>query len=242
MKLTWLLGYVLAAGFLWGGLSKHNKLRSSTKQLFTVVGVFVLILIIAMTLDDLFKWWNRFPKELIGVAGIAIVIERSVRLARAPRLGGLRLLDLGRIPGQDMIINLFVGLGLAWFSVMDIVAIVQSHHWAFRTISFHILGLSISYAVLIQAFSKRRLVEQGVFFGTGLCPYVQIESFDWEHESATSSILVLHKRTSIPVFHFTTVSIKAELTGAVEEVLRQHAIPRIEEAPKPPPEGEKGMQ
>jgi hypothetical protein len=232
MALTWVMGYVLAAGLLWAGLSKHNKLRSSSKQLSTVVGAFVLFLMIAITLDDLFNWWSKFPKELVGGVGIFIVLERSVRLVRARSHGGALLLDLGRIPIQDMIINLFVGAGLAWIAVIDIVGIVQVPQWAFRDLSLQILGLSISYAVLIQALSTRRLTERGIFFGTGFSPWERIESFAWEKESATSSTLVLHKRTTIPVLHFTALSIKAELTGAVEEVLHQHSITRTEEGPK----------
>jgi hypothetical protein len=232
MALTWLVGYVLAAGLLWGGLSKHNKLRSSSKQLSTVVGAFLLLLMIAITLDDLFNWWSKFPKELIGGFGILIILERSLRVVRARSLGGALLLDLGRIPLQDMIINLFAGIGLAWLAVMDIVGIVKIPHWAFRDISLQILGLSISYAVLIQALSKRRLVEHGVFFGTGFSAWEEIVSFGWEKESATSSTLVLHKRTTVPVLHFTSLSVKAELTGTVEEVLHQHSINRSEEGPK----------
>jgi len=233
MALTWLLGYVLAAGLLWGGLSKHNKLRTSSKQLATVVGAFVLLLMIAITLDDLFGWWSKFPKELVGGIGILIIIERSVRLIRAQSRGGVLLLDLGRIPTQDMIINVFAGVGLAWIAVIDIVGFVQMPHWAFRDLSLQILGLSISYAVLIQALSKRRLMEHGIFFGTGFSPWEQIKSFTWEKESVTSSTLVLHKRTTMPVLHFTALSIKAELTAAAEEVLRQHSISRTEEGLKP---------
>jgi len=232
MALTWLVGYVLAAGLLWSGLSKRTKLRTSSKQLATVVGAFVLLLMIAITLDDLFNWWSKFPKELVGGIGILIILERSVRLVRAQRRGGALLLDLGRIPAQDMIINLFAGVGLAWIAVIDIVGIVQMPHWAFRDLSLQILGISISYAVLIQALSKRRLMEQGIFFGTGFSPWERIESFAWEKESATSSTLVLHKRASMPVLHFTSLSLKAELTGAVEEVLLQHSISRREEGPK----------
>jgi hypothetical protein len=231
MALTWLIGYVLAAGLLWGGLSKHNKLRSSSKQLSTVVGTFVLLLTVAITLDDLFNWWIKFPKELIGVVGILIILERSIRIVRGR--GGALLLDLGRIPVQDMIINLFVGVGLAWISVVDIVGIVQMPQWTFRSLSLQILGLSISYAVLIQALSKRRLMERGVFFGTGYSPWEQIESYGWEKETATSATLVLHKRTRIPVLHFTALSIKAELTGPVEGVLNQHSIARTAEGQNP---------
>jgi hypothetical protein len=235
MELTWLLGYVLAAGLLWGGLSKHNKLRSSSKQLAAVVGAFLLLLMIAITLDDLFNWWNRFPKELVGGLGILIVLERSIRLVRARTRGGALLLNLGRIPMQDMIINLFTGAGLAWIAVIDIVGIVQLPQWAFRDVSLQILALSFSYAVLIQALSKRGLMERGVFFGTGFSPWERIESFGWEKESVKSSTLVLHKRTLMPLLHFTSLSIKPELAGAVEEVLHQHSITRTVEGPKPLP-------
>jgi hypothetical protein len=233
MTLTLLLGYVLAAGLLWVGLSKHYKMRSSSKQLSAVAGAFLLLVMIAITLDDLFNWWSKFPKELMGAVGILIFLDRSVRLVRARTLGGAILLDLGRIPIQDMIINLFAGAGLAWIAVMDIVGIVQMPHWAFRDLSLQILGLSISYAVLIQALSKRKLMEHGVFFGTGFTPYEQIESFGWENESATSSTLVLHKRTTMPVLRFTALSVKTELTGGVEEVLHQHSITQSGEGPKP---------
>lgn len=232
MALTWIIGYVLAAGLLWGGLSKHTKLRSSSKQLSTVVGGFVLLLTIAITLDDLFHWWSNFPRELFGVVGILIVPERTVRLFQARSHGGALLLDLGRVPLRDMIINLFAGVGLTWVAGLDIVEIVQKPHWAFRDLSLQILGLSIAYAVLIQGLSKRGLTERGVSFGTGLCPWESIQSFGWEKESATSSILVLHKRTKIPVLHFTALSVKLELTGAVEKVLHEHSIARKEEVPK----------
>jgi hypothetical protein len=201
--------------------------------LATVVGAFVLLLMIAITLDDLFNWWSKFPKELIGGIGILIVIERSVRLVGAQSRGGALLLNLGRIPMQDMILNLFAGVGLAWIAVIDIVGIVQLPHWAYRDLSLQILGLSVSYAVLIQALSKRRLMERGIFFGTGFSPWERFESFAWEKESATSSTLILHKRTTIPALHFTALSIKVELTGDVEEVLRQHSIARTEESPTP---------
>ena len=233
MALTWLVGYVLAAGLLWGGLSKRTKLRASSKQLSTVVGCFVLLLMIALTLDELFDWWRKFPRELLGVIGILFVFERSVRLIYARGRGGATLLDLGRMPVQDLIINLFAGIGLTWIAVLDIAGIVKAPGWAFRDISLQILGLSVSYAVLLQAFSKRKLMEHGIFFGTGFTPWEQIERFGWEKESATSTTLVLHKRTTVPVLHFTTLSIKSELIGAVEDVLLKQSISRAEDGPKP---------
>jgi len=233
MTLTLIVGYVLAAVLLWLGLSKHTRLRSSSKQLSTVVGAFVLLLTIAITLNELFHWWSKFPKELLAGIGIIVFLERTVRLVRARTFGGALVLDLGRIPVQDMIINLFAGVGLAWLAVTDIIAIVQIPHWTIRDLSLQILGLSISYAVLIQALSKRSLKEQGVSLGTGFSPWGQIESYGWEKESVTSSTLVLHKRTSMPVLAFTALSIKAELIGAVEEKLHEHSINRVANGPRP---------
>jgi len=233
MALIWLVGYVLAAGLLWGGISKRTKLRSTSKQLSMVVGIFVLILMIALTLDELFDWWSKFPRELLGVLGLLIVLERSVRVVQTRNRGGALQLDLGRMPMQDMIVNLFAGVGLVWIATLDIVGIVQAPHWAFKDLSLQILGLSVSYAVLVQALCKRRLMERGVFFGTGFSPWEQLESFEWEKESATSTMLVLHKRKSMPVLHFTTLSVKSELIGAVEEILHQHSVARVGEQSKP---------
>jgi hypothetical protein len=133
------------------------------------------------------------------------------------------LLDLGHVPAQDLILNLFAGLALASLALMDIVQITRFPIWAFRDISLQILGLSIAYAVLLQGLSRRGLNERGVFFGTGLLPWGAIKSFHWEKESATRSMLVLHKQTSLPMFGIMTLSVKSESAASIEEVLRQHA-------------------
>ena len=233
MTLTWIAGYVLAAGLLWGGLSKQTRLRASSRQLSTVVGGFLFFLITALMLDEIFSWWNKFPREILGAIGLLIILERTVRLIRARSRGGTVLIDLGRMPIQDMMINLFAGIGLVWIAVMDIAGIVRSPHWAFRDISLQVLGLAVAYAVLIQAFGRRRLVDHGVFFGTGFCRWEAIRSYGWEKETATSTMLVLHKHTNVPVLHFTTLSVKSELVGSIEEIFSQHSIDREREAPKP---------
>lgn len=225
MAWTWIVGYILAGALLWSGLSKRKSdLRSSSKQLFVIVGILGLLVMIAWTLDDLFHWWQRFPKELIGVAGVLMIIERCVRIILARKRNGSMLLDLGRVPVYDMIINLFAGVALACITVMDLVVITQRLHWAFQDISLQIFGLSLSFAVLIQGVSKRALMGRGVFYGTGLSRWEHIESFNWERESTTVSTLVLHKRTTMPVFNLMTLSVKSELAQAVEEVLHQHNI------------------
>jgi hypothetical protein len=218
-------GYILTGVLLWSGLSKRNSgSGSSSKQLFTLVGFLGLLIMIAWTLDDLFHWWERFPKEIIGILGVLLIIERCVRIILARKKSGLMLLELGRVPVHDMIISLFAAVALAWIAVMDIVEITRWLDWTFRDISLQIFGLSLSLAVLIQGVSKRGLMHCGVFYGTGLIRWEHLESFNWERESTKVSTLVLHKRTAMPVFNLMTLSVKSELAQAVEEVLRQHNI------------------
>jgi hypothetical protein len=225
MAWTWIAGYILAGALLWIGLSKRKSdSRASSKQLFVVVGILGLLVMIAWTLDDLFHWWDRFPKEVIGIAGVLMISERCIRITFVRKRKGSTLLDLGRVPVHDMIISLFAGVALAWIAVKDLVEITQRFHWTFQDISLQIFGLSLSFAVLIQGVSKRGLMDRGVFYGTGLSRWEHIESFNWERESTTVSTLVLHKRTTMPVFNLMTLSVKSELAPAVEEVLHQHNI------------------
>jgi len=225
MAWTWIAGYVLAGALLWVGLSKRKSdSKASSKQLFIVVGMFGLLAMIAWTLDDLFHWWQKFPKAFIGVAGVLLIIERCVRIILARKGRGSMLLDLGRVPVHDMIISLFAAVALAWIAVMDLVEITRLPRWTFQDISLQIFGLSLSFAVLIQGVSKRGLMDRGVFYGTGLSRWERFESFSWERESTTMSTLVLHKRTTMPVFNLMTLSVKSELAEAVEEVLHQHNI------------------
>ena len=225
MEWTWIVGYILAGALLWSGLSKRkNDSRSSSKQLFVVVGILGLLVMTAWKLDDLFHWWEKFPKEFIGLVGVLLIIERCVRITLARKRRGSALLDLGRVPVHDMIISLFAAVALGWIAVTDLVEITKRLHWTFQDSSLQIFGLSLSFAVLIQGVSKRGLMDRGVFYGTGLTRWEHIESFNWERESKTVSTLVLHKRTTMPVFNLMTLSVKSELVPAVEEVLHQHNI------------------
>lgn len=225
MAWTWIAGYILAGALLWVGLSKRKSdSRASSKQLFIVVGILGLLAMIAWTLDDLFHWWEKFPKAFIGVAGVLFIIERCVRIVLARKKRGSMLLDLGRVPVHDMIISLFAAVALAWIAVKDLVEITQMLRWTFQDISLQIFGLSLSLAVIIQGVSRRGLMDHGIFYGTGLSRWERFESFNWERESTTMSTLVLHKRTTMPVFNLMTLSVKSELAEAVEEVLHQHKI------------------
>lgn len=233
MAWAWIVGYILAGALLWSGLSKRmSDLRSSSKQLFVVAGFLGLLMMVAWTLEGLFHWWERFPKEFIGAAGVLMIIERCVRITLGRKRSGLVLLDLGRLPVHDMIISLFAGVALAWITAMDLVGITQGLHWTFQDIALQIFGLSLSLVVLIQGVSKRGLMDRGIFYGTGLSRWEHIESFNWERESTTVSTLVLHKRTTMPVFNLLTLSVKSELVQAVEEVLHQHNITEYGGVPK----------
>lgn len=234
MTWTLILGIIIGGLLMLGGLSSRvSGLRASTKQLIAVVGFLVVILAIVIMLDNLLHWWNKFPTELIGIVGILIVVERTFRVVRSRRQGGAMVVDLGRVPVQDMIINLFLGAALAWYAVMDIVTISHLPHWTFQYISIPILGLSLSYALVVQGLVKRKITEHGVSYGTGFSRWEQFESYDWERESANSSTLLLRKR-SRSIFRLLILSIKAEHIQAVEEVLEQHGIMRVGGAPRRP--------
>jgi hypothetical protein len=233
MSWIWVFGYLLSALSIWIGFSaRFGGMKSSTKHLFAVIGFFVLLLMIGLTLDALFHWWSKFPKAVLGILGILIVLERIARITIARKRGGVLLLDLGRIPVPDMIINVFAGLGLAWFALSDLLQIVHGGVWTFHDISLQILGISISIAVMIQGVGKRSILARGVFHGTGLSAWEQIVSYSWERESTTSSILVLYKRPKVPLFKLVTLSVRVEQTPEVDEILHQHNISSIGQAPK----------
>jgi hypothetical protein len=227
MPWSWIFGYLLAVILIWIGLAGWGRgMKPTTQQLFLVVGSSLMVVMIVFTLGEAFNWWDKFPRSLIGAAGILIVLDRCVRITIGRKRGGPMLLDLGRVRGPDMMINLFTGAALTWFAVTDIVEIVPKIHWTFQDISFQIFGLSLAFAVVIQGVSKRRLVERGVFHGTGLSTWEKFEGFTWEKESTTSSTLVLHKRAKNPFFRLLTLTVRSEQLQDVEEVLLQHDIPR----------------
>jgi hypothetical protein len=227
MAWTWITGIVIGGILMFGGLSSRvSGLRASTKQLIAVMGFFAMVLASAILLDNLLHWWSRVPREIIGIIGILIVIERTFRVIRSPRQGGAMVLDLGRVPVQDVIINLFLAAGLAWFAVSDIVTISHLPRWTFQYISFQILGLSLSYAVAVQGLVKRKIMEHGLCYGTGFSRWEKFDSYDWERESVHSSTLLLHKRSG-RVFTLLIVSIKAEHVQEVEAVLEQRGIARV---------------
>ncbi len=236
--MTWILGILIGSILVFGGLSNRvTGLRASTKQLIAIMGFLVVVLAIAIMLDNMLHWWNRIPLELFGIVGVLIAGERTFRVVRSGRHNGAVVLDLGRVPVQDMIINLFLGAALAWFAVTDILAISHLSRWNLRYISIQILGLSLAYALFVQGLVKRKIMEQGLNYGTGFARWEQFERYDWERESVSSSTLLLHKRSSKLIFRLLILSIKAEHVQGVEEAIEHHNIMRIGGAPRRPVEG-----
>lgn len=68
---------------------------------------------IALSLDKAFGGWERFPKGIIGIVGVLIVLDRFVRIALLPGRDGKTILDLERIGGAAIIVN-FGTSSLAW--------------------------------------------------------------------------------------------------------------------------------
>lgn len=232
MAISWILGYIFAAILIWIGLSKHvGTMRPSFRQILAAAGFLLLILMIAFTTDKVFDWWVKFPKSAVGVLGILIVLDRFVRIAVLPGRGGNLLLDLGRIGGVEVIVNIVVALALAWYTLKDTSDIIQTPGWKFGDISYQMFGLAIALGVLIQGVSKRKLLENGVFLGTSFLAWGKIEHYSWEKDSGAAAVLVLHKRTGVPFFTTSVISVRIEHTKQIEEILQQHNISLKAEGP-----------
>jgi hypothetical protein len=234
MELTWIPGFILAVVLIWIGLSKRvGTMRPSTRQVIAGAGFLLLLVMIAFSLDKAFGWWAKFPKMTVGILGVLIVLDRFVRIALLPGRGGSIVLDLGRIGGAEVIVNIVVALALAWYVMKDIGDVIQAPGWKLENISYQIFGLSIALAVLVQGVSKRRLLEGGVFLGTSFLAWSKIENFGWEKESGIAATLVLYKRRAIPFFVSANISVKLEHMKQIEDILEQHNITRKSEVPKP---------
>jgi hypothetical protein len=233
MEFAWVLGFVVAAALIWVGLTKRvGTLKPSSRQIVAAAGFLLLLAMIALLLDKAFGWWEKFPKAIVGMLGVLIVVDRFIRIALLPSRGGTTILDLGRIGGAEVIVNIVVALALAWYVMKDIADVIQAPGWKLENISYQIFGLSIALAVLIQGVSKRRLLEGGVFLGTSFLAWSKIESFGWEKASGTATTLVLNKRTAIPFFTSTNISVRLEHMKQIEDIFGQHNIARQSEEPK----------
>jgi hypothetical protein len=227
MEFAWVLGFVFAGVLIWIGLSKSvGTMRPSYRQVIAAAGFLLLLVMIAFSLDKAFGWWEKFPKIIVGILGVLIVFDRFLRIAVFPSRGGNTVLDLGRIGGAEVIVNIIVALALAWYVMKDIADVIQAPGWKLENISYQIFGLSIALSVLIQGVSKRRLLEGGVFLGTNFLAWSKIESFGWEKASGSATTLVLNKRTTIPFFTSANISVRLEHMKQIEDILGQHNITR----------------
>ncbi len=234
MVLAWILGFVFAGVLIWLGLSKRvGTMRPSSRQVVAAAGFLVFLVMVAFSLDRAFDWWAKFPKVIVGILGVLVVLDRFVRIALLPSRGGNTVLDLGRIGSAEVILNIVVALALAWYVMKGIGDVIQKPGWKLENISYQIFGLSIALAVLIQGVSKRRLLEGGVFLGTSFLSWGKVENFGWEKESSTAATLVLYKRTKIPFFTSVNISVRLEHMKQIEEILEQHNVTRRSEAPMP---------
>jgi hypothetical protein len=230
---AWILGFVFAGIMIWIGLSKSvGNLRPSSRQVVAAAGFLLLLVMIIFSLDKAFGLWAKFPRIVVGILGVLIVLDRFVRIAVLPGRGGNMIVDLGRIGGAEVIVNIVVALALAWYVLKDIGDIVQMPGWKLENISYQVFGLSIALAVLVQGVSKRRVLQGGIFLGTSFLAWSKIERFDWEKESGTAATLVLFKRTPIPFFTSTSVSVRLDQMKQLEDIMEQHNITRKAEAPK----------
>jgi hypothetical protein len=233
MVIIFVLGFLFAGALIWIGLSRGvGTIRPSSKQVIAAAGFLLLLVMVALSLDKAFGWWEKFPKVIVGVMGILIMIDRFVRIAFFPSRGGNIVLDLGRIGGAEVIVNIVVALALAWYVMKNISDTIQVPGWKLENISYQIFGLSIALAVLVQGVIKRKLLEGGVFLGTSFLAWGKIESFNWEKESGTAAVLVLYKRTAIPFFNSSNISVRVEHMKQIEDILEQHNIGRKSESPK----------
>ena len=233
MEFVWILGFIFAAALIWIGLTKTvGTMKPSSRQVVAAAGFLLLLAMIALSLDKAFGWWDKFPKLIVGIMGVLIVADRFIRIAVLPGRGGNTVLDLGRIGGGEIIVNIVVALALAWYVMKDIGDIIQAPGWKLENISYQVFGLSIALAVLIQGVSKRRLLEGGVFLGTSFLAWSKIESFGWEKATGTATTLILNKRTKIPFFTSTNISVRLEHMTQIEDILGQHNIARQSEEPK----------
>jgi hypothetical protein len=232
MDFARILGFVFAGVLIWVGLSKHvGTIRPSSRQVIAAAGFLLLLAMIALLLDKAFGWWDKVPKIVIGIIGVLVVFDRFLRIAVLPSRGGNTVLDLGRIGDAEVIVNIVVALALAWYVLKDIADIIQVPGWKLENISYQIFGLSIALAVLIQGVSKRRILEGGVFLGTSFLAWSKIESFSWEKVSGTATTLVLYKRTIIPFFTSTHISVRLEHMKQIEDILGQQNIVPQRETP-----------
>lgn len=144
MELTWALGFVFAVLLIWIGLSKRiGTMRPSSRQVIAAAGFLLLLMMIAFSLDKAFGWWVKFPKAIVGILGVLIALDRFARIAMLPSHGGNTVLDLCRIGGAEVIVDIVVALALAWYVIKGIADVIQAPGWKLENSS----ARSLNYRV-----------------------------------------------------------------------------------------------
>jgi hypothetical protein len=231
LKLTWVLGYLFAAILIGLGLSKGTRLKVASKQIFVAVGIFVLIAMTALVLDDLSHWSERFPNVSLAILGCLIVLYRGFSILWPWSRGGSILLNLGRVPASEFVIEMIVAAALAANAIIDGVKEINTSGWVIDNISFEVLELSVAFAVFVQGILRRNVREKGIFHGTGLVPWEKIESYGWEGQKGRWLTLILQKQSPVALLRTVTLSVSTEHVEALEKLMKQHNVA----APGEPP-------
>jgi hypothetical protein len=224
MQWFWIVGYLFAVTLIMLGFSKWTKLKVASKQIFVGLGFFVLIAMTAVVLDEQYHWSKGVPELSLAILGCAIVLYRAIGIVQLRLRGGAVVLDLGRVPIGEFLIEMIVAGALAANALIDGVRAVQAPAWTINGISFEVLELSVAFAVFVQGVTRRSVRERGIFHGTGLIPWEKMDSFAWEGWKGKYQTLVLQKQSSIAMLRTVTLSIHADRADAVEQLLRKHNI------------------
>ncbi len=224
MRWFWVAGYLFAIALIVLGLSRQTRFKTASKQVFIGLGFFVLIAMTAIVLDSLYNWSQHVPDVWMAILGVAIVLYRAFGILRHRLRGGALLIDLGRVPIGEFLIEIIVAGALAANALIDGAKAMESPEWSIDDISFEVLELSVAFAVFVQGVLRRSVMEKGIFHGTGLIPWDKIDSFAWEEVRGNARTLILQKQSSLAMLRTVTLSVNAGQVEAVEQLLRQHNV------------------
>ncbi|MBM4160299.1 MAG: hypothetical protein FJ217_04275 [Ignavibacteria bacterium] len=232
MPWFWVAGYLFAIALLFLGLSRQTRFKIASKQVFVGLGFFVLIAMTAILLDARYHWSQNIPEISLAVLGCFIILYRAVGIVRHRLRAGAMLVDLGRVPIGEFLIEIIVAGALAANAVIDGLRALKAPEWTLNDISFEVLELSVAFAVFVQGVMKRSVREHGIFHGTGLIPWARIDSYTWEGGRGGSQTLVLQKQSSIAMLRTLTLSVDADRVEAVEQLLQEHNVLPAGEVPE----------
>jgi hypothetical protein len=231
MRLVWVVGYLFAVVLILVGFSKRTRLRVAYKQIFIALGFFVVIAMTALVLDDLYHWSERFPNVLLAVLGCLIVVYRGFSILRHWSRGGAIMLDLGRVPTSEFAIEMIVAVALAANAIVDGVKEINTSGWVIDDISFEVLELSVALALFVQGFLRRNVRQKGIFHGTGLVSWENIEGYAWEGPKGKWLTLILQKKSPVAMLKTVTMAVATEHVDALEDLMKEHNIAASGEPP-----------